>query len=66
MSFLIQDVTWKKDMQNLKINNLISAMDLQKERVAQHTLQSSITGFVRNNTSAYKNYLEILLLGPTV
>lgn len=66
MSFLIQDVTWKKDMQNLKINNLISAMDLQKEKVAQHTLQSSITGFVRNNTSAYKNYLEILLLGPTV
>lgn len=53
-------------MQNLKINNLISAMDLQKEEVAQHTLQFSITGFVRNNTSAYKNYLEILLLGPTV
>lgn len=62
--FRIESIMQKKKIcRTLKGNNLILDAALQKEKVAQQPLEPSIRSSVRNNTFAYKNYLEILLLG---
>lgn len=62
--FRIESIMWKKICRTLKGNNLILDTTLQKE-VDQQALVP-VRSSVRNNTLAYKNYLEILLLGPIV
>lgn len=53
-----------KDMQHVKRNTLILDTALPQEKVAQ--LEFSRRSLEWNNTSSDKNYLKILLLGPTV
>lgn len=51
-------------MQNLKGKQYYFGQSFAKRKVAQPPSEPSVTSPVRNITFAYKNYLEILLLGP--
>lgn len=76
ISFLVPGISVSKAAcgkipRTVKRNNLTLDKALLKEKkkgssTAFEHSEPSLTNSVRNNTSAYKNYLEILLLCPIV